>query len=405
MYKTRQQRFAAAVKAAAMRDPRRALTGGLFVGIAAEFAIQFYRGDWDFQNPTIGPRHTAGWSVLTDCGQTLDRLGQSGFACGTPNVSLNNYHFYLVTRPNERFWFKDLGPNIFLPFTHYDGLPAQRWVQTAGWNNGLARPARMSTYVHGSPWVRTMEMVRAKAIAIAAPLPGQTRPAAPVPIPIPNRPIADRDPIEQDMSLSQRLNWWQVNGLAPLPFPVRPPDRIEIVPVLPFPIKRPGDVAKPPQVKAIRYSQSRPGWLSRTAPTPGMKEAPKIGFAWSANAAPIAKIMDILSEGGDAIDAIYKGLPAYVQNRNKKFMKAVSKEAAPTLLISGQHDLDPTAVYKLELIYRHFDKIDWGVAAAALLYNTAEDLVIGRQQAQKQEVIEAFSPWASRPTRSRRQRK
>lgn len=380
---TRQQRFAAAVRTAVMRDPRRALTGGLLAGIGAEFALQYARGDWDFF-ATPGPRYTAGWTLWQDCGRPQDRLGGAN-ACGGPlnTPHTNNYLQLIRSNPNDRYLYEYLGPDVILPFTHYRGNIAAWYRPAAGWTNGLPRPFRLPVFVLSPAQLAT---------AIANPQPGQIAPPIAVPIPTPAVPVVDRDPVEQSQSSAQQMDWWQANGLTPMyPINVRPPDKVVITPVLPLPITPPG-VAPKPQPEVIRFSPTRPGWVSRALPVRGTKES-KIGFAWSAHAPKIGEIMDWASEGGDLVDAIYKGLPSYIQNRNKKFLKGVERDTPKSLLISGQHALDPTVPYKLELIYRHFDQLDYGIVAAAIMYNMAEDLVIGRQMKQRQDVIEAFGPY------------
>lgn len=89
------------------------------------------------------------------------------------------------------------------------------------------------------------------------------------------------------------------------------------------------------------------------------------------------RIMDIASEVGDAVGAIYKALPKEVQKKWDK--KQLKGEPVPRNF--GQYGIGGLD-YQAAAIWHNWDKIDVPQAIANLLANEAEDQLLGRTAAQ-----------------------
>lgn len=126
--------------------------------------------------------------------------------------------------------------------------------------------------------------------------------------------------------------------------------------------------ASPDQVIFERtYPQNFP---TPRAPARGHKESKKVGSI--AARSLLGKLLNAVTEGDDALTAIWKAIPAKHRTYTDK-QRAQFRQSVRLFRPSPQ-----TPQQMLKDVYKHFDKIDWDKAVSNLVQNHFSDKVIGR---------------------------
>lgn len=122
-----------------------------------------------------------------------------------------------------------------------------------------------------------------------------------------------------------------------------------------------------------RFPSSRP---------PGPREREKKVRTAGRTAAKIFQVLDHISERAEIVDSLWGSLPCAVQKASKDEFEKGLKDSGLGYRVfvdqAGQYGIDG-ADWKLKVIFRHFDEIDWVRALQLIAINEVEDQIIGVQ--------------------------
>lgn len=211
--------------------------------------------------------------------------------------------------------------------------------------------------------------------AVYGPVPAAQR----LPLTAPRKALHPAEPLslpELDPNLRRKISGVMrpVADTVPLADPTRVPE----TPVETPDFSRYGVIALSPTGVTTTNKPQSPATFPVSRPPSRRTIEKKLRVTQHVGAA-IFKALDTLSESAEKIDCIYKALPKSRRLDKKKLPKRGLLDAA------GQYGIDH-ADYKIPLIYKHFDEINWPQALHCIGLNEIEDRLIGRVQADLKKI-------------------
>lgn len=117
--------------------------------------------------------------------------------------------------------------------------------------------------------------------------------------------------------------------------------------------------------------------VGRRPPRSNEKES-KVRHRGTTFAVALFKTLDMVSEGGDRVDAVFQALPKDVREKwERKFRKYGPTGGALSVDKAGQYGID-NADWKLRALWHNWSKVDAVAAATNLAKNEIEDKLYGR---------------------------